>query len=93
MTADKSSVQVSYNATIMVEELSPNSYSRDFLVVSAPIKDTSWLRCDKTGIPIQGGNSEREQDFIQCSPLKCRHSSRLEKRVFFPLRRICTREH
>lgn len=43
MTADKSSVQMPHNATLMVEELSPNCHSRDFLVVSAPIKDTSCL--------------------------------------------------
>lgn len=69
MTADKSSVQMPYNATLMVEELSPNCHSRDFLVVSAQIKDISCLGNGKTGIPIQGGNSEQEQDFIQCSPL------------------------
>lgn len=64
MTADKSSVQMPYNATLMVEELSPNCHSRDFLVVSAQIKDISCLGNGKTGIPIQGGNSEQEQDFI-----------------------------
>ena len=69
MTADKSRVQIPYNATLMVEELSPNCHSRDFLVVSAPIKDTSWLGHGKTGILIRGGNSEQEQDFIQGSPL------------------------
>lgn len=67
LTADKSSVEMPYDAALMVEEPSPNSHSRDFLVVSAPIKD--WLGCGKIVIPIQGGHSEQEQDSIQYSPL------------------------
>lgn len=63
MTADKSSIQMPYNAT-----LSPKRHSRDFLIVSSPTKDTSWLGHRKTGILVEGGDSEQEQDFIQCSP-------------------------
>lgn len=63
MTADKSSIQMPYNAT-----LSPKRHSRDFLIVSSPTKDTSWLGHSKTGILVEGGDSEQEQDFIQCSP-------------------------
>lgn len=67
VTADKSSVEMPYNAALMVEELSPNCHSRDFPVVSAPMKD--WLGRGKTVIPIQGGNAEQEEDSIQYSPL------------------------
>lgn len=92
MTADKSIVQMPYNASLMAEELLPNCHSRDFRVVSAPIKDMSWLGRGKTGIPTQGRNSEQGLHAMFPS-LKRRHSSRLEKQVFFPLSRIYTREH
>lgn len=80
-----------YNATLMVEELSPNCHSRDFLCSFCTYKRLTgkWQNCH----PNTGRQFRTGAGLHTIFPsLKCRYCSRLEKQVAFPLR-INTREH